>query len=111
VIILQVQGAEAIDLSLANTYIWYSWNHSLLQVQGAEAIDLSLANTYIWYSWNHSLINFEQARFRVQSFDTEQVNYWFLIARDTVDEDLYDVVVKKKNLATLICDRYRHEKH
>lgn len=83
----------------------------ILQVQGAEAIDLSLANTYIWYSWNHSLINFEQARFRVQSFDTEQVNYWFLIARDTVDEDLYDVVVKKKNLATLICDRYRHEKH
>jgi superfamily II DNA or RNA helicase len=47
----------------------------ILQVQGAEAIDLSLANTYIWYSWNHSLINFEQARFRVQSFDTEQVNY------------------------------------
>jgi len=83
----------------------------ILQVQGAEAIDLSLANTYILYSWNHSLINFEQARFRVQSFDTKQVNYYFLIANDTVDEDLFEVVVKKKNLATLICDRYRHEKH
>jgi superfamily II DNA or RNA helicase len=83
----------------------------ILQVQGAEAIDLSLANTYILYSWNHSLINFEQARFRVQSFDTDQVNYYFLIAIDTVDEDMFEVVVKKKDLATLICDRYRHEKH
>ncbi len=83
----------------------------ILQVQGAEAIDLSMSNTYILYSWNHSLINFEQARFRVQSFDTEQVNYYFLIARDTVDEDLFEVVVRKKDLASLICDRYRHEKH
>ena len=83
----------------------------ILQVQGAEAIDLSASNTYILYSWNHSLINFEQARFRIQSFDTEQVNYWYLMARDTVDEDMFEAVVKKKNLLTLVCDRYRHEKH
>jgi len=83
----------------------------ILQVQGAEAIDLSLSNTYILYSWNHSLINFEQARFRIQSFDTQQVNYLYLMARDTVDEDMFEAVVKKKNLATLLCDRYRHEKH
>lgn len=78
----------------------------ILQIQGAEAIDLSAANTYIFYSWNHSLINFEQARFRVQAFDTLQVNYWYLIASGTVDEDMYEAVVKKRNLATLICDRY-----
>ena len=85
----------------------------ILQIQGAEAIDLSLSNTYIFYSWNHSLINYEQARFRVQAFDTLQVNYWYLIAEDTVDEDMYLAVVKKKNLATLVCDRYRrkNERH
>lgn len=82
----------------------------ILQVQSGEAIDLSASNTYIYYSWNHSLINFEQARFRVQSFNTTQVNYFFLIANDTVDEDIYEAVVKKKDLATLVCDRYRHEK-
>lgn len=82
----------------------------ILQVQSGEAIDLSASNTYIYYSWNHSLINYEQARFRVQSFHTTQVNYFFLIAEDTVDEDIFDAVVKKKNLATLICDRYRHAK-
>jgi superfamily II DNA or RNA helicase len=79
----------------------------ILQIQSGEAIDLSLSNTYIYYSWNHSLINYEQARFRVQAFDTEQVNYWYLIAKGTVDEDMFEAVVKKKNLLTLICDRYR----
>jgi hypothetical protein len=54
----------------------------ILQVQSGEAIDLSASNTYIYYSWNHSLINYEQARFRVQSFNTTQVNYFFLIAND-----------------------------
>ena len=79
----------------------------ILQIQSGEAIDLSAANTYIFYSWNHSLINFEQARFRVQAFDTGQVNYLFLIAEGTVDEDLYTAVVRKKNVSTLVCDRYR----
>lgn len=79
----------------------------ILQVQSGEAIDLSAANTYIYYSWNESLINYEQARFRVQAFDTEQVNYWYLMARDTVDEIKFEAVVKKKDLATLVCDHYR----
>ena len=79
----------------------------ILQIQSGEAIDLSESNTYIYYSWNHSLINYEQARFRVQAFDTDQVNYWYLMARGTVDEDMFESVVKKKNLLTLVCDRYR----
>jgi hypothetical protein len=83
----------------------------ILQIQSGEAIDLSAAYAYIFYSWNHSLIDFEQARFRVQSFDTTQVNYYFLIARGTVDEDLFEAVTKKKKVATLVCDRYRHEKN
>jgi superfamily II DNA or RNA helicase len=59
----------------------------ILQVQSGEAIDLSASNTYIYYSWNHSLINYEQARFRVQSFNTTQVNYFFLIANDGQEKE------------------------
>lgn len=83
----------------------------ILQIQSGEAIDLSAANVYIYYSWNHSMIDFEQSRFRIQSFDTNQVNYWFLMAEDTVDYDMFDAVKGKKDLATLVCDRYRHEEH
>lgn len=79
----------------------------ILQIQSGEAIDLSLANSYIYYSWNHSFINHEQARFRVQAFDTTQVNYWYLVATGTVDEPMYEAVVKKKKVSTLICDTYR----
>lgn len=82
----------------------------ILQVQSGEAIDLSAANTYIYYSWNHSMIDFEQSRFRIQSFDTDQVNYWFLMAEDTVDLEMFESVVKKRDLATLVCDKYRHRK-
>jgi hypothetical protein len=82
----------------------------LLQVQSGVAIDLSMSNSYIFYSWDFSYINFEQSKFRVLSFDTEQVNYYFLMARGTVDEEIYEAVVKKKDLATLVCDRVRKER-
>ena len=83
----------------------------ILQIQSGEAVDFSASNTYIFYSWNQSMINYEQSRFRVQAFDTRQVNYYYLIATDTVDEDMYESVVKKRNLSTLICDRYRKRKN
>jgi superfamily II DNA or RNA helicase len=79
----------------------------VLQISSGIAIDLAESNTYIFYSWDFSYINYEQSKFRVQSFATRQVNYYFLIARATVDEDIYEAVVKKKNLATLVCDRHR----
>ena len=79
----------------------------LLQIRSGEAVDLSEADTYIFYSWNHSFINFEQSRFRILKFSSRLVNYVFLMARNTVDRDIYDAVVKKKNLAELVCDRYR----
>lgn len=79
----------------------------LLQVQSGIAVDMAEANTYIFYSWDFSYINYEQSRFRVMSFDTEQVNYYYLMAKETVDEDIYEAVTKKRDLATLVCDRYR----
>jgi len=79
----------------------------VLQIQSGIAIDLSVSNTYIFYSWDFSYINYEQSRFRVLSFDTKQVNYHYLVAKGTVDEDILESLSKKKDLATLVCDRYR----
>lgn len=81
----------------------------LLQIQAGTAIDLSLSNTYIFYSWDHSYINYEQSKFRVISMDTDQVNYYYLMAEDTIDEQIYESVTKKKDLATLVCDKYRRK--
>lgn len=79
----------------------------ILQIRSGEAIDLAAAGTYIFYSWNHSYINHEQARFRILEFKTRQVNYIYLMANDTVDEEIYQAVTQKKDLATLVCDKYR----
>lgn len=81
----------------------------VLQIQSGIAIDLSAANTYLFYSWDHSFINYEQSRFRIQSFNTDQVNYYYLIGTNTIDEDIYEAVTRKKDLATLICDKYRRK--
>lgn len=81
----------------------------VLQIQSGIAIDLSLSNTYIFYSWDFSYINHEQSKFRVRSFDTDQVNYYYLIAEDTVDEDIYESLRRKKDLAQMICDKYRRK--
>lgn len=82
----------------------------LLQVRTAEAIDLAKAKTYIFYSWNHSFIDFQQALFRILEFKSKLVRYYFLMANETVDQDIYDAAIRKQKLAVLIADRYRHRK-
>lgn len=88
----------------------FDTNIILLQIQAGVAIDLSESNTYIFYSWDFSYINYEQAKFRIMSFNVTRVNYYYLIARDTVDEEIYDSIARKKNLAKLICDHRRRKR-
>jgi hypothetical protein len=90
----------------------FSEDYCILQIQSGIAMDLSAARKIIFYSSDFSHFNREQIRFRIRSYDTNQVEEDYLLCRNTVDEDIYTAVVKKKDLATLICDRYRskHER-
>ena len=83
----------------------------LLQIQSGVAIDLAFAPNMIFYSWNYSFIDNEQSRFRIIEFDSDQVNYFYLIAKDTVDEIIYEAVVRKKKFAGLVIDHYRRAAH
>ena len=80
---------------------------ALLQVQSGVAIDLSSADLIVFYSWDYSYINYEQTRFRVLSYQRTRVTYVYLMAEDTIDQQIYEAVTRKKNLATLVCDHYR----
>lgn len=83
----------------------------VLQVKSGLGFDLSDANTYIFYSWDHSYITFEQSRFRIMNMEnTQQVNYYFLLARDTIEEEYYEAISRKKDFATLVLDKYRQTK-
>lgn len=82
----------------------------LLQVQSGVAIDLSQADTIVFYSWDYSYINYEQTRFRVLSYDRSRVTYVYLMVEDTIDQQIYEAVTRKKSLATLVCDHYRRRR-
>jgi hypothetical protein len=83
----------------------------VLQVKSGLGFDLSDANTYIFYSWDHSYITFEQSRFRIMNMErTTQVNYHFLMARDTIEEEYFEAISRKKDFATLVLDKYRETK-
>ena len=86
-------------------------DYVILQVKSGLGFDLSEANTYVFYSWDHSHITFDQARFRIMSMKyTSWVKYFFLMARDTIEEEYYEAVAKKKDFSTLVLDKYRREK-
>jgi len=83
----------------------------LLQVKSGLGFDLSAANTYVLYSWDHSHITFEQSRMRIMHMEnTDWVKYFFLMARDTIEDEYYEAIAKKKDFSTLVLDRYRKKK-
>jgi hypothetical protein len=42
--------------------------------------------------------------------ETEQVNYHFLMARDTIEEEYYEAISRKKDFSALVLDKYRKTK-
>lgn len=79
----------------------------IMQIQSGMAVDMSQADAIVFYSTDYSYLNFEQARFRILSYAKEHARYFFLLARETIDEQIFDAVTRKKNLAKLVIDTYR----
>lgn len=79
----------------------------VMQIQSGIAVDMSQADYIIGYSIDFSMINFEQARFRILDFHKPVGHYFFLNASDTIDEDIYLAITRKKKVAQLVCDTYR----
>jgi superfamily II DNA or RNA helicase len=79
----------------------------VMQIQSGIAVDMSQADYIIGYSIDFSMINFEQARFRILDFHKPVGHYYFLNASDTIDEDIYLAITRKKHVAKLVCDTYR----
>jgi hypothetical protein len=78
----------------------------ILQVRSGLGFDLSEAATIVFFSWDHSYITFEQSRFRIMNMETTtKVKYIFLIARDTIEEEYYEAISRKKEFAGLVLDR------
>ena len=82
----------------------------ILQVKSGLGFDLSESATCIYYSWDHSYITFEQSKMRIMNMETTvKVTYIFLIANDSIEEDYYEAIAKKKDFSELVLDKRRRE--
>lgn len=81
----------------------------LIQVQSGVAVDMGMANHTIFYSTDFSYINYDQVKFRTLNFDKPFASFYYLLARDTIAEQIYQAVRRKKNLAHLVLDKYRRK--
>jgi SNF2 family DNA or RNA helicase len=79
----------------------------VLNIQvGSVGIDLTAADTMIFYSHSYSYADYEQARARIHR--TGQVNkcmYIHLVAKDTIDERVMESLEEKKDVAQQVVDR------
>lgn len=79
------------------------------QIQTAGlGITLTAADTAIFFSMDFSLANHEQAKARIHRIGQKNnVTYIYLLARDTVDEKVFDALKAKKNVADSVVDNWR----
>lgn len=83
----------------------------ICQVQsGSVGIDLTRAAYCIYYSIGHSLANYEQSLARTnRPGQTRTVTYYHLLAKDTVDEQVYKALRQRKKVVEYILEGVKQE--
>lgn len=104
---LEEMGHTVTRISGQDKFTGFETEYAVIQVKSGVAIDLSRAKIGIFYSFDYSYVTYEQSMFRIRSYYSDRVTYYFLLAEDTVDEDIYQSIVEKRSLSTVICDKYR----
>jgi len=79
----------------------------ILNVQvGSVGIDLTSADTMIYYSHSYSYADYIQSRSRIhRNGQVNKCTYIHLIARDTIDERVMESLEEKSDVAKIIVDR------
>lgn len=70
---------------------------------GSAGITLTRSSTMIFYSWNYRYIDYAQAKARIDRIgQINPVNIYYLVTRDTVDEDILKVVRQREKISNEI---------
>ena len=74
---------------------------------GNAGLDFTNVNNIIFYSQPESYIVYKQCRCRIQRFGQKlECNYWHLICKDTLEEQIYDTLKKKKSFSNRVFKIY-----
>lgn len=106
-LMLLSMGLTVTKVSGHNPFMGFHSDVLVIQIRSGLAIDLSRAETAIFYSFDHSYLTYEQSLFRIRSYTSDRVSYYFLLAENTIDEDIYEAIQGKRSLSSVICDKYR----
>lgn len=97
-------GREYFELSGKENTLdkWKTTDGAVIGVQiqaGAEGIDMTKANHAIYFSIPHSLAMYNQSKARLyRPGQNRPVSFCHLIAEKTIDESLYNTLIKKKDI-------------
>lgn len=93
--------------------VWYKLNNEsnimIAQIKsGGTGLNLQCASTVIFYSLPYSYIDVSQAKDRVyRNGQKHKVSIYYLIAKNTIEENIYRVICAKKSGAVAILDDFR----
>jgi len=90
---------------------WQAGKADVIGIQtqaGGIGIDATRACICVFYSLNYSYAGFEQAKKRVyRPSQNRPVRMYYLLATDSVDEDIHSALTHKRNLAEYVIERAR----
>ena len=77
--------------------------------ENAPVIDPQSTDTAIFYSTGWSLADYEQAKARIQRAGqtAEKVQYFHLLARNTVDQRIMRALAEKRDLSRMVVDDWK----
>lgn len=76
--------------------------------KGGTGLNLQCASTVIFFSLTYSYIDLSQAKDRVhRNGQKNKVSIYYLLGKDTIEENIYKVLQSKKSGAKKILDDYR----
>jgi SNF2 family DNA or RNA helicase len=102
-------GLSVTLISGKNPFSEFSTDVAIVQIQSGLAIDLSRANVAIFYSMDRRHAHHEQAKFRIRSYHSLDLEYYYLIAEGTIDEEIYDSAVLKKQFSSFLLSGFRRK--
>lgn len=75
---------------------------------GGVGVDLYRSNNAIFYSISYSYIDFDQAKARINCLGKKEIpQLHLLIAKNTIDEDLYGTILLKKSVSNKLLNTLR----
>lgn len=80
---------------------------TIMHPSAGEAIDLSHNKHMVIYSMNHSYLKWVQFKDRIILVDTPWIKYYYLMVKGSIDEVVYQSVVKKKKLSEEVMSIYK----